>query len=133
MPVAKQKISAIAIVYLCMMAIFFAGFVKNQKKPLVIQGPSPEKHSLLAKSVKSLLDVPLGTVKIKKYSKNFLLSFKSGAKQGGRAIGLGHGQGQGKAAGVEQWFRMDWHDPHGNQDWEDKPFHFHIETTGTLD
>lgn len=87
-------------------------FIKSPKNNLLIYGPTPLKGKPWIPSVK----INIGEITLAKSHRKIQLEIGKVKKQGGRLIGLGHSQGETKKAGHKQWFRMDWHDVHGNED-----------------
>ncbi|MCX4026081.1 tandem-95 repeat protein [Endozoicomonas sp. SM1973] len=86
-------------------------FLKNKKNDLLIYGPTPEmkKTPWPAAGTRILI----GKLSLVKSKRKVYLELGASAKHRGRFIGIGNTQGSTK--GHEQWFRMDYHSPHGNE------------------
>ena len=96
-------------------------FVKSPKNNLLIYGPTPLQPQLWIRSTR----INIGEITLAKSRRKIQLEIGTAKKHGGRLIGLGHSQGETKKAGHDQWFRMDWHDVHGNEDHISGDYHYH--------
>jgi hypothetical protein len=90
---------------------FIKGAMKKEAKGFTIDMPSPP--------IGIKLKLPLVPTGIKIKGEPVKLNFRP---QGGRFLGLSIIQNGGNT----QIFRMDYHAPHGSEDWVDQGFHFHV-------
>jgi choice-of-anchor A domain-containing protein/RHS repeat-associated protein len=97
-------------------------FVKSPKNDLIIYGPTPHGGYPWFPTGTRLT---IGSMTLGKGSRKILVELGTGAGQGGRFIGLGHTQGARKVDHT-QWFRMDWHEPDGAEQWRSMGYHFHL-------
>ena len=69
--------------------------------------------------------INVGTISLSKSRRDVKVELGRKEGQGGRMLGVGHTLGSGK--GHMQWFRQDWHTPHGASDERliDPPYHYH--------
>jgi hypothetical protein len=70
------------------------------------------------------VNLPLVATGLKIKGEPVLLNFRP---QGGRFFGFS----VKNKSGIHQLFRMDYHDSHGTQDWEDQGYHFHVGGKGS--
>jgi RHS repeat-associated protein len=102
-------------------------FLANPRNKLLVYGPTPYLRATpwLPPGTR----IPVGTVKLSKSTRSIELELGRASGQGGRVVGIGHSYGSAKNQG-SQWWRMDWHSPHGagSNDRIDGDYHFHTQT-----
>jgi len=96
-------------------------FLSNKKNDLLVFGPTPEFKTTPWPSTG--LRILIGKIRLAKTTRKVFLEVGSSKKYRGRFIGVGNTQG--KNTSYEQWFRMDYHGPHGNEDAVWGNYHVH--------
>ena len=94
-------------------------FIKGSKNNLLIFGPTPTREVPWISSSR----ISIGEITLAKSRRKIQLETGRASQQGGRLIGLGHTFGNRPNFG--QWFRMDWHPIHGNEDFVSGDYHYH--------
>ena len=96
-------------------------FLKNNKNSLLIYGPTPEPNTSWFLPQR----INVGRISLSKSHRDVKVEIGKVTDQGGRMLGIGHTQGTTRHH--QQWFRQDWHKPHGagNQRLVDPPYHYH--------
>jgi len=84
---------------------------KKKKTKLVIYGPTPLDGNWIQTGDLSKINV--GSISTGKKTLGIILETGRSSGHGGRFIGFG----QKVNSGIHPWFRMDWHNPHGKQDY----------------
>lgn len=102
-------------------------FLSNPRNKLLIYGPTPYLRATPWLPPGTRIHV--GKLRLSKSVRDVELELGRGSGQGGRIVGVGHSYGTQRNQGL-QWWRMDWHSPHGagTNDRIDGAYHFHTLT-----
>ena len=101
-------------------------FIKNPKNKLLIYAPTPDAQGPW---LPSGTRIKIGNIGLSKGSRDIEIELGKASSQGGRMVGVGHSFANQRNQG-KQWWRMDWHPPHGihSNDKIDGNYHFHTLT-----